>query len=119
MNCPECGHKLRKDGFAKSPFHSVLTDHSVTLQKLLCNKCGWRFKASIEDIFGSNVHPDLLKKQAIQGSKESFEKAALSLDAESASSRKINNHSQISRAVERVATVIARLKIKVQPLSTR
>ncbi len=116
-SCPECGHKLRKNGFTKSPFYSVLTDHAVTLQKLLCNKCGWNFKASVENIFGSNVHPDLLKKQAIQGSKESFEKAAVSLDAESASSRKINNHSQIMRAVERVANVIAPIRAAAEPVA--
>ena len=104
-HCPTCGHKLRKNGPTTSPFHSVLTDHEVTLPRLLC-RCGWHFKASIENIFGSNVHPDLLKKQAIQGSNESFKKAATSLDAESASFRSINNHSQIMRAVERVANAM-------------
>jgi hypothetical protein len=34
-------------------------------------------------VFGSNIHPDLLKKQALQGCKESYEKSSISLNAES------------------------------------
>jgi len=108
--CPDCNNKLLRNGPTKSPFYSVLTDHTVVIPRLFC-KCGWRFKASIENLFGSNVHPDLLKKQAIQGSKESYNKASASLDAESAATRKINNHTQIMRAVEQVANTITPLKI--------
>lgn len=112
--CPNCSNKLLRNGTTKSPFHSVLTDHSVVIPRLFC-RCGWSFKASIEHLFGSNIHPDLLKKQALQGSKESYKKSATSLDADSASSRPINNHTQIMRAVEQVANVMVPLKIATVP----
>ena len=118
LNAPKtcfiCNSKTQKMGKFESTFHSALTDHRIAVQRMHC-KCGWYSPASIEGIFGTNVHPDLLKKQALQGSKESFEKAAVSLDAESASSRKINNHSQIMRAVERVADTLEPIRITAEP----
>lgn len=114
--CGVCGGSTQKLGKFKSQFHSALTDHVVSVQRMHC-KCGWTSPTSVEGIFGSNVHPDLLKKQAIQGSKESFEKSAASLDAESAASRSINNHSQIKRAVERVANVIVPIRAAAEPLA--
>jgi hypothetical protein len=101
ITCPNCGSKSRKDGLYKSSFHAALTDHEVMVQRMAC-KCGWRGPTSVEGIFGTNVHPDLLKKQALQGCKESYEKSSLSLNAESASKRSVNSHSQIYKAVKLV-----------------
>ncbi len=52
------------------------------LQRSAC-RCGWRGPMSIDKLFGSNVHPDVLKKQLLQGSKESYAKSGESLNAES------------------------------------
>ncbi len=114
--CSVCGNKPHKLGKFKSPFHAALTDHTVVVQRVHC-KCGWNSPVTVEGIFGSNVHPDLLKKQALQGSKESFEKAAIALDAESSSIRKINNRSQIARAVEKVAAVLEPVKALAKPIA--
>lgn len=111
--CPVCNNQLLRNGPTTSPFHSALTDHNIVMPRLFC-KCGWRFKASIENLFGSNVHPDLLKKQAIQGGKESYNKASTSLDAESATPRKINNHTQIMRAVKSVAETLEPIKASAE-----
>jgi len=46
------------------------------------------------------MHPDLLEKQALQGSKESYEKSSRSLNAESASKRSINSHSQVYKSIK-------------------
>lgn len=114
-SCPICSSLTHKRGLFPSEFHSALTDHTVMVQRMICRKCGWHSPISVEGIFGSKLHPDLLKKQALQGSKESFEKAATSLDAESASTRKINNHSQIMRAVKRVGNSLETLRSSAEP----
>jgi hypothetical protein len=69
--CPICDSKTHKLGMIKSKFHAILTDHKVSIQKVAC-KCGWVGRSTIEGIYGSTMHPDLLKKQALQGSKESY-----------------------------------------------
>ncbi len=34
--CPNCGKKLRKDGYKISDFHAVFSDHKLRLQKQRC-----------------------------------------------------------------------------------
>ena len=75
--CPTCASKTVKAGTFKSKFHAVLTDHTVTIQRTQC-KCGWYGKCSLDGMFGNNIHPDLLQKQALQGSKESYQKSSQS-----------------------------------------
>ena len=69
--CPLCNAPTKKAGFFKSKFHAALTDHDVAVQRTAC-KCGWFSPSSVEGIYGSAIHPDLLAKQALQGSKESY-----------------------------------------------
>ena len=107
--CPNCGSKSRKDGVYKSRFHAALTDHEVMVQRMAC-KCGWRGPTSVEGIFGTNVHPNLLEKQALQACKESYEKSSVSLNAESAGIRPANSHSQIYKAVKLVGEKLESVK---------
>ena len=107
--CPVCHEKTRKKGIFTSNFHAALTDHRVAVQRTYC-KCGWISPTSIEGIFGSAIHPDLLRKQALQGGKESYEKASLALDAESANKRSINSHSQIYKTVKRVGEIMEEVR---------
>jgi hypothetical protein len=100
--CPLCNSPTKKAGTFKSQFHAALTDHDVAVQRTAC-KCGWFSASSVEGIYGSSVHPDLLAKQALQGSKESYEKSSQSLNAESVSKRAVNGHMHISRSVQCVA----------------
>jgi hypothetical protein len=97
--CPMCGGKTSKRGLFSSGFHAALTDHKVKAQRTSC-RCGWISEPSIKGIFGSSIHPDLLEKQALQGGKESYEKSSRSLDAESASKRSINSHSQVYKSIK-------------------
>ena len=116
--CPKCACKTKKVGVFKSKFHAVLTDHRVGVQRTHCN-CGWYSPTSVEGVFGSNIHPDLLKKQALQGCKESYEKSSISLNAESANQRPVNGHSQISRVVKSVGEKLEQLKIAIKQENTR
>ena len=108
--CPICTTKTTKSGLFTSNFHAALTDHRVTVQRTQC-KCGWRSPTSVEGVFGSDMHPDLLKKQALQGSKESYKKAGATLNAESGNLRPVNNHTQVYRSVELVSTKLELVKI--------
>lgn len=107
--CPKCGLKARKHGLFNAKFHAVLTDHKVKVQRMTC-RCGWSSGLSIEGIYGSAIHPDLLEKQAIQGAKESYEKSSKTLNAESAKKRAINSHSQIYKSVKCVAQTLEQIK---------
>ena len=116
--CPTCACKTKKVGVFKSKFHAVLTDHRVSIQRTQCN-CGWYSPTSVEGLFGSNIHPDLLKKQALQGCKESYEKSSISLNAESANQRPTNGHSQISRVVKLVGEKLEQVKIATKPINKK
>jgi len=98
-SCPSCTKKTMKKGIFSSEFHAALTDHKVNVQRTICS-CGWSSELSIKGIFGSSMHPDLLEKQVLQGGKESYEKSSRSLDAESASKRSINSHSQVYKSIK-------------------
>ena len=80
------------------------------MQRTQC-RCGWYGKCSLDGIFGSNIHPDLLQKQALQGSKESYEKSSRSLNAESAKKRPVNGHSQIAVTVKLVGEKLEEVNI--------
>jgi hypothetical protein len=116
--CPVCAGKTKKVGIFKSKFHAVLTDHRIGVQRTHCN-CGWYSPTSVDGLFGSNIHPDLLKKQALQGGKESYEKSSISLNAESAKKRSVNGHSQISRVVKLVGEKLEQVKTASKPMNNK
>lgn len=108
--CPNCGNKTKSNGIRKSKFHSVFTDHEVNIQRRHC-RCGWNSSDTIEQIYGSSSHPDLVEKQVIQGSENSYRQASRQMNAESKISRPINNDDRIRRNVARVANIIAAEKL--------
>ena len=113
--CPKCKGALSKHGVFDSKFHAVLTDHKAKLQRMSC-KCGYKSPVSIDGMYGSAIHPDLLKKQAIQGSQLSYEKASSTLDAESCHKRPINSHSQIYKSVKLVSEPLEEVRKSLQPI---
>jgi len=110
--CPKCGTKSRKFGIRESQFNAVLTDHIVGIQRKKCEKCMWVSEASIDAIYGTTVHPDLLKKQAYQGAENSYRKSQTNLNAESNKKRSINNTERLRRTVDKIASVIEVEKTK-------
>ena len=63
--CPLCGGKTSSVRRRDSKFHAALTDHSVAIQRRRC-KCGWNSPDTVDGIYGSALHPDLVEKQTIQ-----------------------------------------------------
>lgn len=73
--CPKCGNQVYRQGYERSKFHSVFTDHEVKAQRLHCNKCNWRSTPSIKSLFGTSIHPDLAKIQSELGATHSYRKS--------------------------------------------
>ena len=116
--CPQCGGKTKSNGVCQSNFHAALTDHKIKIQKRQC-KCGWRSPDTIDQLFGSSSHPDLIEKQVIQGAENSYRQASRQLNAESKSNRSINNDDRIRRNVSQVAKIIETQKLKPVKLVTQ
>lgn len=109
--CPQCGKKTKANGFKKSKFHAALTDHEVKMQCRLC-LCGWKAESTVDGLYGSSSHPDLIEKQVIQGVENSYRQASRQLNAESKSIRSINNDDRIRRNVEKISTIMQERRIK-------
>jgi len=109
--CPDCGRKTSPRGTRQSNFHAVLTDHKISIQSRRC-QCGWSSPDSVDGIYGSSMHPDLVEKQLIQGSENSYRQASRQLNAESKNTRSINNDDRIRRNIADVANIIEKEKLK-------
>lgn len=110
VKCPKCACKTYKYGIRKSKLHAVLTDHEVSIQRIRCT-CGWVSESTVEGIYGSSVHPELLEKQLKQSAEHSYRKAQTSLNAESVEKRAINNTERLRRTVAMGARVIENEKL--------
>lgn len=107
--CYKCGSRVVKGGHMESDFHAVYTDHRLQIQMLsCCNKdCSARkITTSIYSLFGSNMHPDLVRKQAELASEQSFIKAQEALARENGRHRTINNQVTIKRTTEKVGKIL-------------
>lgn len=109
--CPDCGRKTSPRGTRKSNFHAVLTDHRINIQRRRC-QCGWSIPDSVEGIYGSSMHPDLVEKQVIQGAENSYRQASRQLNAESKLNRSINNDDRIRNNIANVAKIMQEEKLK-------
>jgi hypothetical protein len=109
--CPNCHGKTVSVGHRKSKFHAVLTDHEIKIQRRRC-KCGWTSPDTVDGIYGSSLHPELVEKQVIQGAENSYRQASRQLNAESKNNRSINNDDRIRRNVSQVAKIIEQQKLK-------
>lgn len=109
--CPKCCGKTASRGTRKSNFHAALTDHKISVQRRICN-CGWSSPDSVDGIYGSSSHPDLIEKQVIHGVENSYRQASRQLNAESKNDRSINNDDRIRTNVANVAKIIEEEKLK-------
>lgn len=116
--CPRCGHKLHKRGFAKSQFHAVFTDHKIGIQKHRCPnpECKWQSTPSTSAVFGTAIHPDLAKLQCIQGALYSFRKAQSNLEMLTVRRRSVNNHKNIKDITNQVGNILAQENLNELPM---
>lgn len=108
--CQQCNGNLQKNGFVSSHFHTVFTDHKVNIQRLTCGNCGWRNRYTVDSLFGSATHPDLLKLQCELGVEHSFKKTESILSSQSTCYRKVNNHVSIMHHIEKIGPIIGEFK---------
>lgn len=109
--CPKCSKKDRKQGKFTSSFHALFTDHQLEIQRRSCS-CGWQSPYTVDGIFGSSLHPDLLERQSLLGAEHSFQVAQKILSHESASQRPINNDDRIKRSVSLVGKSLSDIKVE-------
>lgn len=109
--CPKCGHKARRNGKHMVSFHASLSDHKITAQGYSCG-CGWQTRPTIHGLFGSNVHPDLVKTQATLGAKMPYKDAQLAITEFNCSNRSVNNHVKIAEATNRVGEILNEIKME-------
>ncbi len=98
--CPRCNNKITRNGYVKSNFHGVYTDHKVSTRKQICLKCKWKSIPSIDSLFGSAIHPDLARIQTEMGAKHSYRDAENILTLLSSKKRSINNHERVKKTTE-------------------
>lgn len=105
--CPNCAHGLKRNGKKSSSFSTVFTDHKLPIHKLKCMGCGWESVPSIKSLFGTHLHPDLVKLQCEFGSDISYASAQRKLNAVNTNSRSVNNQMGLRQAVETVGMYIS------------
>jgi hypothetical protein len=107
--CPKCGHKLKKNGYTKSNFHAVFSDHKVPIQKHQCTHpdCNWQSAPTTTTVFGTSIHPELAKLQCEQGALHSYREAQSNLEKLNVHRRPINNHNKVKQLTNQVGAVLA------------
>ena len=76
-HCPSsnCTGRLVKCGKQKSPFHDVLTDHMVIMQRFKCNSCGHESPSTAKMIMGTIQSGELQKLQSELGATHTYREA--------------------------------------------
>ena len=110
IKCEICGNKTKKNGVFDSHFHTVFTDHKVSMQRMTCGKCGWINKYTVDGLLGSSSHPDLLKLQCELGADYSFTRSENILKAQNTIHRPINNQAHIADVIEKFGPIIGQFK---------
>lgn len=110
LNCPKCGSRVIRRGNTIADFHAVYTDHRLQMPSVsCCNKdCSTgKITNSIYSLFGSNMHPDLVKKQVELASDQSFVKAQEALVRENGRYRPINNQLTIKKTTDKIGKILS------------
>lgn len=115
--CTVCGSsKISKSGSVPSDFHAVYTDHRLMIPRIrCCNKdCSTgNINMSIYSLFGSNMHPDLVKKQVEVASETSFMNAQKYFEKDNGRYRSINNQLTIKKTTDKVGSILSELHQEV------
>lgn len=106
--CPNCGGKIKKNGFMNSKFHAVFSDHKLRIQKHRCNNsdCTWQSTPTTATVFGTDIHPDLAKLQCEQGALFSYREAQTNLEKVNTTRRSVNNHTRIKTITNQVGALL-------------
>ena len=112
--CPQCGQKLSKNGFMKSKFHAVFSDHQLRLQKHRCQHpdCKWQRTPTSTTVFGTDIHPDLAKLQCEQGALQSYRAAESTLEKLNVHHRPVNNHVRVKTLTNLVGQQLSEANLK-------
>lgn len=79
----------------------------MPIHKLKCTACGWESVPSVKSLFGTHLHPDLLKLQCEHGSHGSYSHAEQMLNRFCDGKRSVNNTMSVREVVETVGNHIS------------
>jgi hypothetical protein len=118
--CQRCGSSLWANGYKKSHFHSVFTDHQIEIQRHKCssNNCKWTSIPSIKSLLGTSIHPDLYNLQCKYGAQYTYRKAEELLAALCSKKREINNHDRIRETTNNVGAVLSEKNKLIEEIQT-
>ncbi len=110
-DCPStnCTGRLVKCGKQKSPFHDVLTDHMVIMQRFKCNNCGHETPSTAKMIMGTIQSGELQKIQSELGATHTYREAEALFSLFSGVDRSINNHDRIKQVTESIGASITEI----------
>jgi hypothetical protein len=114
--CNDCQSKLVSNGYAKSKFHAVFTDHEIRVQKLKCLHCKKSVVPSVKSLLGTSIHPDLYRLQCEQGANHTYRKAERNMEQMCNKKRDVNNHNRIKHITNEIGGTLAE-KNKVSEIS--
>ena len=119
-HCPSsnCTGRLVKCGKQKSPFHDVLTDHMVIMQRFKCNSCGHESPSTAKMIMGTIQSGELQKLQSELGATHTYREAEELFSLFSGVERTINNHDRIKQVTESVGDSIAEISKHEKEVAT-
>ena len=106
-NCNNCQSHLVGNGYSKSKFHAVFTDHELRVQNFICFNCKKSVISSVKSLFGTSVHPELYRLQCEQGANHTYRKAENNLKQMCNKKRGINNHTRIKNITNEVGEALA------------
>jgi hypothetical protein len=112
--CPNCGQKIKKNGFLQSNFHAVFSDHQLRIQKHRCNNpdCNWQSTPTTTTVFGTDIHPDLAKLQCEQGALFSYRDAQTNLEKINCTRRSVNNHTRIQSLTNQIGATLSQATLR-------
>lgn len=105
---PNCGGKIKKNGFMSSKFHAVFRDHKLRIQKYRCNNsdCNLQSRPTTTTVIGINIHPDLANLQCEQGALFSYRETQTNLEKVNATRCSVNNYTRNKTITNQVGTLL-------------
>lgn len=107
-NCSKCNGKIWSNGYKKSKFYPVFTDHEIKIQKQKSpsENCNWHSIHTVTSLLWTSVHPDLYKIQCEYGATHSFMKSEEILTTLSNKKPEVNNRERIIRICNKVGEIL-------------
>jgi hypothetical protein len=115
-SCPNCQGRLKKRGKQTSTFHDVFTDHTVKIQRVKCESCGYEVPATVRNLLNGSLSGALAKIQSELGACQTFRDSEQLFETFSGQARGVNNHNRIKEVTQKVGSSISSVDLAEKAL---